>query len=59
MIISHNHPSGNIEPSIEDNYLTNNIIKLGKILNVYLIDHLIIGNNKYYSYKENNPELFE
>ena len=58
MIISHNHPSGNIEPSYEDNYLTNTIIKLGKMMNVYVLDHLIIGKEKYYSYKEQNPNLF-
>ncbi len=58
MIISHNHPSGNIEPSFADNYLTNTMIKLGKMMNVYILDHLIIGKDKYYSYKENNPNLF-
>ena len=59
MILTHNHPTGIIDPSIQDNYLTTNIIKLGKIMNVYVLDHLIIGNKKYYSYKDNNPELFK
>ena len=57
-ILVHNHPTGNINPSIQDTYLTTNVIKIGRILSIELIDHLIIGHNNYYSYLESNGGLF-
>lgn len=54
IILIHNHPSGDPTPSQEDIYLTNNIYKLGECLEIRLLDHIIIGDNRYYSFKENN-----
>lgn len=54
IVLAHNHPSGNTLPSKEDIYLTKNIIEIGKIQDVHVIDHLIIGNNNYYSLYDNN-----
>jgi len=54
IICIHNHPSGNILPSNDDINITNNLKEAGELLGIRLIDHIIIGNNNYYSFKENN-----
>ena len=54
MIISHNHPSGNENPSQEDNRITEQIKKAADSLNIRLIDHIIITSNTYYSYMDND-----
>lgn len=59
MIIIHNHPAGSVKPSYEDIYLTNEFIKLGRMMGILVIDHLIIGKNNYYSFRESNGDLFE
>jgi DNA repair protein RadC len=48
----HNHPSGDPEPSIQDLEVTNRFIKIGELLQIELIDHVIIANDKYLSIKE-------
>lgn len=53
-ICIHNHPSGYINPSFNDSELTFKIKELSNILGINFCDHLIISNDKYYSYKENN-----
>ncbi len=58
MILVHNHPAGTINPSYEDVYLTNEFIKLGRMMGINVIDHLIIGKNNYYSFRESNGDLF-
>jgi len=58
MILAHNHPAGTIKPSIEDINLTKELIKLGKMMDIEVIDHVIIGNNRYYSLRESNGDLF-
>lgn len=58
IICMHNHPSGDINPSMEDIYLTKSLIKIGKIQGINIIDHMIIGDNNYYSFYENNKDLF-
>jgi len=53
IIIGHNHPSGNPEPSHEDKDTTNRLIEVGKIHGIKVLDHIIIGyNNGYLSFKE-------
>lgn len=54
IICVHNHPSGNVLPSKEDLKLTSDIIKVGNILGIKLVDHVIIGQKRYYSFLENN-----
>lgn len=51
IIIAHNHPSGNINPSKEDIATTHTIMDAGKIVGINLLDHIIIGDS-YYSMKE-------
>jgi DNA repair protein RadC len=53
IIISHNHPSGQLNPSNEDNLITNKIKEAGKILDITLLDHIIITEDGYYSYADN------
>ena len=54
IILIHNHPSGDTLPSKEDILFTNNILEISKIMGITVIDHLIIGNNNYYSFYDNN-----
>jgi len=52
IILVHNHPSGNIIPSAQDIEITKTIIEAGKIMNIEVIDHIIIGEGKFLSLKE-------
>jgi DNA repair protein RadC len=52
VIVFHNHPSGDPAPSPEDVTLTHRLVSAGKILGVDLLDHLIIGDARYFSMKE-------
>ncbi|NOX17944.1 MAG: JAB domain-containing protein [Chlorobi bacterium] len=54
IILIHNHPSGNIEPSAEDKLLTKKLVEAGKLLEIQIFDHIIIGNNNYSSFVERN-----
>ena len=52
IILSHNHPSGNIRPSEADKRMTTKILEAGKLLDIRCVDHLIIGHNEYYSFAD-------
>lgn len=52
VIIVHNHPSGNPQPSQEDISITKRLFEAGNIIGITLLDHVIIGMNKYTSLKE-------
>ena len=54
ILLVHNHPSGETQPSHEDITLTNRLVEAGNILGVKIIDHIIIGENRYLSFKEEN-----
>lgn len=54
IICIHNHPSGEVLPSKEDIVFTAQLVKVGKMLGIEVIDHIIVGNEKYYSFFENN-----
>ena len=54
MILFHNHPSGNTNPSEFDIELTEAFEKGGKLLGIKVLDHIIIGRDGYYSFLENN-----
>ena len=53
IICIHNHPSGNVVPSKNDIEITNRLISVGELLGIKVIDHVIIGSDKYYSFLEN------
>jgi DNA repair protein RadC len=52
IILAHNHPSGDPTPSREDIEVTKRIKSGGQLLGIDVIDHIIIGDNSYYSFKE-------
>ena len=52
MIISHNHPSGNVEPSPEDIILTEQLLQGAQYLGIPVLDHLILGNGNYQSLRQ-------
>jgi len=54
IILLHNHPSGDPTPSNFDIEVTKELIKSGKILGIEILDHIILGDNKYMSFKEKN-----
>jgi len=51
IVLAHNHPSGDTSPSREDIDITHKLVEGGKILNIEILDHVIIGDS-YYSFKE-------
>lgn len=52
MILSHNHPSGNRQPSNQDDVLTDKVNKAAKLFNIQLLDHIIVTDSGYYSYSD-------
>lgn len=52
IIICHNHPSGQLRPSPQDDNLTRSISEGGKILGIRLLDHIILTADGYYSYND-------
>lgn len=54
IIVVHNHPSGNTEPSEDDLVITKRLIEAGKILGVDLFDHVIIGEDQPFSFRDRN-----
>jgi len=50
IICVHNHPSGNLTPSLEDKNFTKNLVQAGKFLQIKVLDHIIIGDSSYYSF---------
>lgn len=53
LILLHNHPSGDPSPSENDRLVTEHLRTCGEYMNIHLADHIIIGDNKYYSFREN------
>ena len=50
LIFAHNHPSGNPQPSKNDKEVTRDLVYAGSIMRIRVLDHIIIGNNKYFSF---------
>ncbi len=57
IIAIHNHPSGNLTPSIQDRNLTKRILDTGVIIGIPLIDHIIIAGDEFYSFKGNSDVI--
>ena len=59
-VIVHNHPSGNPIPSNADYEITNRLIEAGKVMDIKLEDHIVIGDNShpYFSMREHEPSIF-
>lgn len=54
IICIHNHPSGDVNPSIEDKRFTKALVDIGNVQNIPILDHIIIGEDNYFSFMENN-----
>ena len=52
IIVMHNHPSGDPSPSIQDEEVTSSLFEIGKLVAIPVVDHIIFGNNKYFSFYE-------
>ena len=52
MILAHNHPSGNLKPSTQDERLTKRLVEVGKLLDLPVLDHLILTSEGYYSFAD-------
>ncbi len=52
IILAHNHPSGDPTPSKEDMEVTSRLVEAGEIIGIKVLDHLIIGEGRYYSFRE-------
>lgn len=61
VLLMHNHPSGNLEPSRDDTMLTDRLLKLCDLIDIPLLDHIIVGGNNlsYFSFKEKELLNFE
>ncbi|MCA1754290.1 MAG: DNA repair protein RadC [Spirochaeta sp.] len=53
VIVAHNHPSGRTEPSPEDREVTERLRRAGETLGIRLLDHIVFGPDRYYSFLEN------
>jgi len=53
LLLSHNHPSGDPEPSQEDKHLTRSVIEAARTVEIKVLDHIIVGKNGYFSFQEN------
>ena len=58
IILGHNHPSGNPRPSEDDRQLTKKLVAAGKLLDINVIDHVVIGNERYYSFRDHGEMTF-
>jgi DNA repair protein RadC len=52
IVIAHNHPSGSLKPSDADIHITNRLCEAGQTLGIQVLDHLIIADHSFYSFKE-------
>ena len=57
IILGHNHPSGNPRPSEDDRLLTKKLVAGGKLLDIQVTDHIIIGNERYYSFRDHGEMI--
>lgn len=61
VILAHNHPSGDPEPSPEDREVTRRLIEAGQVLGIDVLDHVIVGDadcRDYWSFREQTPSVF-
>ncbi len=56
-IIAHNHPSGEPDPSEEDTRVTKLIFEAGQIMGISMLDHIVVGRDSYFSFRENEIRL--
>ena len=52
LIFVHNHPSGDPQPSEKDKEVTGELVAAGNIMKIRVLDHIIVGDNRYYSFAD-------
>ncbi|MCA8978138.1 MAG: JAB domain-containing protein, partial [Planctomycetes bacterium] len=52
VVVAHNHPSGDPAPSAEDRMVTRRLQEVGELIGIPLLDHLVVGSERYYSFAE-------
>lgn len=52
IVLCHNHPSGNLQPSDADKHLTRKMVETGKIMEIPVLDHIIVTDNSYFSFAD-------
>ena len=52
IILTHNHPSGDPTPSPDDHHLTRRLVDAGRLIGVEVLDHIIVGDGRYFSFRE-------
>ncbi len=52
IIVAHNHPSGNLQPSVADKKITQKIKEAGQLLDIHLLDHIILSTDSYFSFAD-------
>jgi DNA repair protein RadC len=52
IVLIHNHPSGEVQPSQEDQHITRRLVEVGCLMDIPVLDHIIIGQRQYFSFKE-------
>lgn len=52
LVIAHNHPSGQTDPSDDDRALTRRLVQVGELLGISIVDHLVVANGSFTSFKE-------
>jgi DNA repair protein RadC len=58
VLLFHNHPSGELEPSRDDLELTRRLVSGGKVVEVAVHDHLIVADNRWLSIRSARPDVF-
>ena len=52
IVVSHNHPSGDPSPTMDDLEVTTRLVAAGEILGIVVLDHIVVGDGHYFSFKE-------
>jgi DNA repair protein RadC len=58
LIVAHNHPSGSLDPSVEDLNITKRLHSAADVIGLKLLDHMIIAGQNFHSLKSTHPELW-
>jgi DNA repair protein RadC len=59
IIVAHNHPSGEADPSDEDTKITKQLFEAGQVLGITMLDHIIFSKECYFSFRENEVRKYE
>ena len=58
LVLFHNHPSGDPQPSAEDLALTRRLVQGGSLMGMPVVDHIVVGDGCWHSLRESSPAIF-